>query len=489
MRRALGAALALAALAAPCAASPAPRGPLHPDGRWLKDRHGRVVIVHGLQLAHKSPPYHPPRASFGRADARLFRSLGLNAVRLAWFWAGLEPERGRYDRAYLAEIVRAGRLLAAQDVFLLVESHQDLYGPKVRGSGFPEWATRDDGAPLGPDMGFPGNYFSPATIRAFDNLWANADGIGDAYAAAWEVVARAFRRSPMLLGYDLFNEPWPGSRWPQCAQPLGCPDFDRDVLGPFQDALAAGVRRADPRGIVFYEPHLLFDFGAASGLPRPPEPVGPRGLSWHAYCLGDQGGAAGQGLCPAEDGVVFGNALATARAMDAVPLFSEFGDTDDRAAIERYLELADAHLMSWLYWGYKDWGDTPGGAGHGSLFADDTDNTTLDRAKAMLLSRPYPMAVAGVPEAYRFDPASGTFTLRYAPDRTVRAPTVVFVPRRRYRSGYAVAVAGARVTSRRHAPYLTLATRPRARTVRVTVTPSAAASARTAGGGSGGGAG
>lgn len=470
MRALLAALAALSLWAAAADATPAPRGPLHPDGRWLKDRFGRVVIVHGLQLARKTPPYYPPRSSFGPRDARLIERLGINAVRLSWFWAGLEPERGRYDRRYLAGIVRAGRLLAARDVFLLVESHQDVYGPKVRGSGFPAWATEDDGIPLGPDMGFPGNYFAPATIRAFDNLWAGKDGLWDAYANAWRVVARAFRREPMLLGYDLLNEPWPGSRAAECAQPAGCPSFDRGTLGPFQDAVAAAVRREDRRGIVFYEPHLLFDFGAASWLPRPPAATGPRGLSFHAYCLGDQ--ASAKAACPTEDSLVFGNALATARAMDAVPLFSEFGDTDDLAVIERYLELADANRSSWLYWAYKDWVDVPGGAGHGSLFADDGNIASINQAKATLLSRPYPMAVAGVPGAYAFDPRTGRFTLRYAADPSVRAPTVVFVPERHYPDGYAVDVVGARVTSRPCSPYLTLATRRRARDVTVAVRPA-----------------
>ncbi|HYY23139.1 MAG TPA: hypothetical protein VE780_14800, partial [Thermoleophilaceae bacterium] len=78
----------------------------------------------------------------------------------------------------------------------------------------------------------------PALIRAFDRFWANSPGPGgvglqDRLAAAWRHVAARFSSERRLVGYDLLNEPWPGSAWPTCAHPLGCPPFDRGPLTMF----------------------------------------------------------------------------------------------------------------------------------------------------------------------------------------------------------------------------------------------------------------
>ena len=76
-----------------------------------------------------------------------------------------------------------------------------------------------------------------AMWRAYDHFWANdpgpgAVGLQDRYAAAWKETATRFAASNHVLGYDLMNEPWPGSTWQQCANPAGCPAFDA-TMGQF----------------------------------------------------------------------------------------------------------------------------------------------------------------------------------------------------------------------------------------------------------------
>ena len=467
--------LALAGLLGTPAAGSA--GTLAPAGRWLKDSHGRVVIIHGLQVAHKKPPYHPPPHSFGQADGRNIARWGFNAVRLAWFWKGVEPRRGQIDRRYVGEIAREGRVLSSHRLYTLLEAHQDIYNEKVHGAGFPDWATLTDGVPVQP--GTPGvDSFGPASERAFDNLYANRNGTADAFARAWTVMAGAFRRNPRMLGYDLFNEPYPGTQTPTCQQPAGCPLFDRTSLQAIQDRLAVAVRGADPRPIVFYEPHVYFDFGAASYLDRPPAAAGPAGFAFHDYCLAGLAGppdhessSPGYASCPTADERVMDNATATAARMAVPPLFDEFGDTQDLAQIRRIVDLADSHLMSWIYWGYKDWVDVPGGLGSGALFDDSDDNATLRRAKLAVLSEPYPQATAGTPLEFRFDPRTRTMTYTYAPAASVRAPTVVFAAPLQYPTGYRATVRGARILSRPGAARLRIANRPGARRVSVELTP------------------
>lgn len=476
-RRALGGVLAAAllALATPIASAE----PIRPDGRWLKDAQGRVVIIHGLQVAHKQPPYHPDPASFADQDGRNLSDWGFNAVRLAWFWAGLEPERGAIDHTYAEEIAREGRVLSDHGIYTLLEAHQDLYGRPVRGRGFPDWATLTDGVPLPPPSA--ADIEAPATNRAFDNLYANTDGTADAFADAWAVMAAAFRDNPRMLGYDLFNEPYAGSHWPACVVPAGCPAFDQLVLAPVQDKLAAAVRTQDRRSLIFYEPHIYFDFGVASWLPAPPAASRPAAFAFHLYCLAPiftgtpdhESESPAYDSCAYEDEHVVANGEAAAAAMGVPALLDEFGDTQDLASIERQIELADKHLIGWMFWGYKDWVDAPGGAGSGALFDDSDDNSTLRAAKLAVLSRPYAQATAGTPLAYNYDRHTETMHYRFAPDPSVEAPTVIFVPRLHYPDGYTAVVNGGRVLSEPNATRLLIAAVPGATHVDVTVTPAA----------------
>src|SRR4029079_3738952 len=120
----------------------------------------------------------------------------------------VEPQPGHYDAAYIDGIRSTERMLAARGIFSLLYVHEYLYNGKFGGEGFPDWAVLDDGLPAEPLAGFPGSYLtSPGLNRAFDNLWANADGPGAVpiqarYAAAWARVATGFGDDAGVLGYD-----------------------------------------------------------------------------------------------------------------------------------------------------------------------------------------------------------------------------------------------------------------------------------------------
>src|SRR3546814_2367312 len=84
---------------------------------------------------------------------------------------------------------------------------------------------------------------------------------------------------------SLFNEPAAGTQNLLCSQPLGCPQFDGLSLQPLQDKLAAAVRERDSDNILWYEPHIFFDFSVPSYLAAPPAGIGATGFAFHAYCL------------------------------------------------------------------------------------------------------------------------------------------------------------------------------------------------------------
>jgi endoglycosylceramidase len=325
----------------------------------------------------------------------------------------------------------------------------------------------------------------PALNRAFDHFWANDPGPGgiglqDRYAAALGQVAERFAGSPHALGYDLLNEPWPGTLWPTCALPIGCPLSDATALGPFNQRAIAGIRGQDPDKLVFYEPFSTFNFGAATSLPDTGDPSAA--MSFHVYCLfGAFGLPIGNETCQAFEELPFQNAENHAGSTGDALLLTEFGATDDLATIERIIDGADRHMVGWQYWHYCGCDDpTTQGPTQQAIVNDAFLPPTGDnvrQVKLEVLSRPYPQAVAGTPTAYGFDPASDVFNLSYSttgPDGAHFDPgaiTEVFAAPLHYPDGYDVTVEGAEIASADDASILQLASCPGADRVTVTVSP------------------
>jgi endoglycosylceramidase len=468
------------------------------SGRWITGSDGRVLIMHGLNMVSKIPPYLPSNDGFGKDDARFLARNGFNTIRLGVIYKGLEPSPGTYDRGYLRDLMRTERVLAREGIYTMVDFHQDLYNERYSGEGWPDWATLDDGLPAVPDLGFPANYFAmPALSRAFDHFWANDPGPGgvglqDRYAAAFGVVAKAFKKRPRVMGYDLMNEPWPGTIWPTCANPIGCPAFDRGPLTAFHRRVTQAIRKRDSRHLVWYEPAVIFNFGADSSHESPD----PRaGFSFHNYCLADAvagllppGNPIGAAACPVIEDLVMNNADKQARQTGDALMLSEFGATDDLGVIRRIVDSAEEHMVSWQEWHYCDCADpTTSGPGVQSLVLDPRKpprGTNVKREKLEILARPYPQAVAGTPQRFGFDEADSRFEFAYRTRRPDgRAPragltTDVFVPKIHYPRGYRVRADGARVVSKPRSRLLRLRACRGADLVSVEVQPGAGRSGR-----------
>ncbi len=467
-----------------------PSAPLRHDGRWFVDAKGRTVVLRGFNMVYKVGDYRPESAGFGADDARFLRRQGFNTIRLGVIYKGLEPtppgadQVPHYDDAYLDSIARTEAILAHKKIHTLLDFHQDLYNERFEGEGWPDWAVRDDGLPAEPQNGFPGNYLGMQALnRAFDHFWANDPAAGrplqDAYAAAWQHVARRFRNHRWVFGYDILNEPWPGSQWPSCTSPAGCPAFDQGQLADFSARVLESIRRVDPSTLVFWEPLLVFDFGAQTSHPDLDDPAA--GFSFHNYCLpGAFGGPTGTSCASLEE-LVFDNADAIVDRTGDVPLLSEFGATDDLETIGRISALADQHMLSWQEWHYCDCEDpTTAGPGVQSVVLDPNlppRGANLKKAKLRLLARPYPQAVNGVADGWEFDPVSRRFTLSYSTAPIGGEPiprrvkTKVAVPPINYRHGYRVRLDGGEVRSRRNGPILRIKANRDAESVSLTIVP------------------
>ena len=147
-------------------------------------------------------------------------------------------------------------LLSRHHVYVLLDMHQDEYGPVTGVNRFPAWATVTGGA-ANPKLPFPDGYYkSPAEQAAWANFWADVPGPGgvglqERYIAALVALARTFRSDRSVLGYDLMNEPWPGSQYATCESAGGCPALERQWLSPFYAKAARAIRAVDPHHLLF----------------------------------------------------------------------------------------------------------------------------------------------------------------------------------------------------------------------------------------------
>ena len=465
----------------------APKLPLRHAGRWITDARGRVVVVHGINMVYKIPPYYPAAIGFGADDAAFLKRIGFNVVRVGVIWKALEPQPGIYDDQYLGQIAATVKTLSRRGILSLLDFHQDQYNERFQGEGFPDWSVQDDGLPPQPQLGFGPDYTAmPALWHAFDHFWANSPGPGgvglqDRYAAAWAHVAQRFRGNRNVLGYELMNEPWPGSVWPSCANPSGCPSFDTGVFAAFYRRMLSAIRKVDARTLIWYEPQVIFNYGANTNLPPLGDPS--LGFAFHDYCL-EHDTFHTSTSCPTLNDLPVQDALArSAQTRDAL-LMTEFGATNETPLLTQMVERNDKAMVPWVEWAYCGCND-PTTSGPGTTQAIVIDPSKPPRGSNLVLPtlrtlvEPYPQLIAGTPQSWSFDPSSRVFSLTYS---TARASgrgrfsrgwiTEIATPALVYGGRYEVRVSGGAIVSERGSRVLRIAVCRRARTIKVTVAPS-----------------
>src|SRR5207244_13459280 len=115
------------------------------SGRWMTDDRGRVVVMHGVNIVNKLPPYDPAAIGFANEDVEFLAAHGFNTLRLGVIWKALEPRPGEYDDGYLdgiAEVVGSCREAA---ISVLVEFHQGMLTGRYTAEGWPHWPALNDG--------------------------------------------------------------------------------------------------------------------------------------------------------------------------------------------------------------------------------------------------------------------------------------------------------------------------------------------------------
>jgi len=179
------------------------------------DNNGRQVILNGINIVSKSKE----EGYIFKGGPEVYQNLkkwGVNCIRFIIIWDRLEPSPGEYNEAYLKEIDQRVAWAKENNIFVVLDMHQDLYSVKYS-DGAPKWATLDEGKPHATGAIWSDSYMlSEAVQTSFDNFWKNkpaSDGIGiqDHYAALWKHIAKRYANNTTVIGYDIMNEPFPGS--------------------------------------------------------------------------------------------------------------------------------------------------------------------------------------------------------------------------------------------------------------------------------------
>jgi endoglycosylceramidase len=472
------------AVAAADAAVAMPVSPIGHAGRWMLDGRGRVVIVHGVNMSVKQLPAYPAALGFDDDDAAFLASQGFNAVRITVERYAVEPAPGQFDGAYIAHIADTVKTLARHGVLSLIDFHQDEYGPVFYDNGYPGWMTITDGLPNVFEVGFPLQYLlNPALERAFDHLWANDTGsdgkpLQTDDAGILSYVARGLRGLTGLLGYEILNEPWPGSAYPTCiVAGVGCPLFDRGPVSAYYQRMISALRAADGTQLIWYEPLVTFNYSIPTSVVPPADPK--LGFAFHDYALCSATGDAGLpispgGACSTEDSLVLDNAIGYSTATRTALLETEFGATFDTATLNQELGQYDQRMVPWMFWSYTRYIDKL--ASDGTLLPPTGAN--VNQAMVATLARPYPQLVAGTPTAWSFDPTTHVLSFTYSTTRArgtgsfaPGSETDIALPAIQYPTGYDVSVRGASAISGPRASILRVVSHAHAAAVTVTVAP------------------
>ncbi|MEU2436698.1 cellulase family glycosylhydrolase [Streptomyces rubradiris] len=400
LRAMLTAGAAVAALLAPVTAHAEEAGPGIPP---LTDGQGRVLTLRGWNIEDKTHRGEQALSAITERHLRDLRAQGFDFARLLVFWDDLEPRPGRYSERYLRRIERVLDWAERQDVRVVLDAHQDVFGPAFGHRGIPEWATRTDGLPFTPhpDDWFA-EYFEPAVQRAFTHLYED-DDLRRAQARMWRTLATRFAGHPAVLGYDLINEPMgeprPGEDLPAAARRI-----EREQLTPMYNRLAGAVRPADRDAWLFVEPTPVVGEGVPTGLGRVRDPrvvYAP-----HFYDTAMEAGAdydPGAGWIEAYERAV----TAYPRRYRVPVVVGEWGPPDSSLPhMNRFYRDAMASLGRYASgWAGYVWCY---GGGYCAL-----DGTGAFRANKELTAEPYAEAVAGTVRSAAYDTGAGGYRLVY----------------------------------------------------------------------------
>ncbi len=439
------------------------------------DNQGRQITLNGINIVSKNKEegymYQSGEAMFSKLS-----SLGVNCIRLVIIWDGLEPEPGVYNEEYLKEIDTRIAWAKKHNIFVVLDMHQDLFSVKYS-DGAPEWATLDEGKPHTTGVIWSDAYMMSAAVQtSFDNFWKNKpapDGIGiqDHFSNVWKHVAKRYASNTTVIGYDLMNEPFPGTSgvqstmillkafgelyykekgvllseeelmhmWADESRRMKALDlistqenyhqvfsqlfelnreFETNHLQKMYQKVSAAIREVDTNHILFLEHSYYGNTGVESSIARvvlkngDPDPL--VAYAPHGYDLVTDTKAVAS-ASKERVAYIYNQIYKKGKELKMPVWLGEWGAFYGNSitaipVAENAIHLIEKYKFGNAYWSYNE----------------DTD--TLDFFNKILL-RPYPYAVNGTLISYENDFDNLCFSMEWEESKVNKSATIVYVPR------------------------------------------------------------
>jgi len=415
------------------------------EWRFIKDDQGRSLVLRGVNASGsaKSDPQRMPNLI--KDDVlRLSKDWGFNVARFLILWDYAEQEPGVYNQEYFNLIEDRLDWFQEAGILVFLDMHQDLYSQQTCGDGAPPWAVITDGLPFTCQTPWAFTYFQEGVTRAFDNFW-NYSGphpeLQDHYIALWATIAERFKDHPAIIGYDIINEPFPGSDWDAIElagkdNPNGpSKTFDQTKIQPFYQRVINAIREKDTEHWIFFEPRYGTPAeGRTSYIGRmnDPRPGESRIVySPHLYSLTIEAGAT---YDPISNTIVSDWEETRVKELKTLQYPLLVGEWGIQKGLENgplflrhVLDMYDRQMAGHTYWDYSPTG------GYSFINPDRSEYITFTTA----IVRVYPQRVAGVPQSFSYNPDTRVFTMEYISDPKATGPTEIYVPAKRiYPSGW-----------------------------------------------------
>ena len=430
-------------------------------GLCFVDESGRTRIFNGMNIDDKAIG-EKFRYDLDDEFFEKYAANGFNLIRLAIQWANLEPEQGKYSESYLESLDAIFERAENHGVYILLDMHQDLYSGfdgVGGGDGAPKWACLTDGHTPKPYkfVWAEAYVFGKWVHSCFDHFWRNdpvfGKGLQDHYADLWKMLAARYADSPALFGFDMMNEPAPGSYLKKIIGRLVLSaarqiitsrkikrvnivgalltrnpkklldsfpgsvvrditgkldkleeEFDKNFYSPFLNKIASAIREVTDKGIILFEQPYICNSGVKLSIP-PLTVNGKReenqAFGPHAYDM-----TVDTPLYKYANAsrvkAFFGEMRNSQLRLEVPTVVGEWGGCSDNTDTSWFphanelLDYFDENQWGQLYWDF-----------HG----DDMDAPLME-----MLSRTAPVAVAG--EIVRFGRSEDmkSFTLEYKSD-------------------------------------------------------------------------
>ena len=445
------------------------------SGKCFTDEYGRERIFNGVNLCDKGwPDGSGNLCHVYEYDEKMFRTLaekGFNIVRLGITWAAVEPEPGKYNQNYIDGIRKMLDQCEKYGLYAYIDMHQDLYSNYCYewGDGAPKWACLTNGKKR-KDIKVvwaEGYFWGKSVHNAFDNFWTNkpfnGKGLLDRFTDMWKYVAQNLCDHPALFGFDMFNEPFPGSdggkvfiklikglvkttltdkrinraKLIKDAVKLDIPavleqyngdilrdialgaaelveKFDRERYTPFLNKTAGAIRSVTDNGIMFIDNCYYSNLSVpckAGPITYDGKPEEKMCFSPHGYDLMVDTPLYKHASSSRTD-AIFSEHENSQNRLGIPVLVGEWGGysegTEWYPHLHHLLRFFDDRKWSNTYWAF-----------HEGLIGDGV----MD-----VLCRPYPRAVTGEIKTYRHNRADNTFTLTYEQTKEFDVKTVVYLP-------------------------------------------------------------